>query len=222
MAFDGSIGVLGGTGPAGSGFALRYASLGHSVVIGSRDASRAIECVQSLISRYPEFEKNLSGGDNAFAAQADMVMLATPWEGTEDTIVEISRYLEAKVVITMVNALYKQGKSLNSLILPRGSVAQHIVTKLPGSKVVAAFHHAPAKELGNVDTPLDLDVLVCSDHDDARLEVIALANEIPGARGIDAGTLASAQAIESMTAVLININVKYKTRSSIKLSGIKV
>ncbi len=214
--------MLGGTGPAGSAFALRYADLGHRVTIGSRDSKRAQTLVASLTATHSQLEGRLVGADNASAASADIVVVATPWEGTEDVIDSVVEYLRGKIVVTMVNALYKRQKTLSSLILPRGSVAEHLSSMLPSSKVVGAFHHAPAKELGNISEPLDLDVLVCSDDGAACDEVVELANEIPGTRGICAGSLSSAQAIEAMTAVLINVNVKYKTRSSLKLSGLKV
>lgn len=217
-----SIGVLGGTGPAGSALAVRYASLGHKVIIGSRDSSRAKEMAASLKSRHPNIELELSGAENSLAASANLVVVATPWDAAEDTVNSLRDYLGGKIIITMVNALYRQGKSLNALVLPRGSIAQHLDAILPDARIVGAFHHAPAKELGDIESPLDLDVMVCGDAVDAVSEVVDLVNEIPGSRGIKAGNLASALAIEAMTAVLINVNLAYKTRSSIKLSGIKV
>lgn len=217
-----SIGVIGGTGPAGSSLALRFASLGYPVVIGSRDAARAQEVVREHSKRSPSAMQTLSGMDNAAAAACDVVVMATPWDGAEAAALTHGDALGGKVVVSMVNALYKQGNNMNSLVLPRGSVAQHLAACLPNSQVVGAFHHAPAKELGAFESPLPIDILVCSDFPSATARVISLIGEIPGARGVDAGNLSSALAIEAMTAVLINVNIRYKTRSSIQLSGIKV
>ena len=217
-----SIGVIGGTGPAGSSLALRFASLGYPVVIGSRDAQRAQEIVSEHTKRSPSVLQTLVGLDNAAAAACDMVVVATPWDGAEAAVLTHADALGGKVVVSMVNALYKQGKNMNSLVLPRGSVAQHLAACLPDSQIVGAFHHAPAKELGAFEARLPIDILVCSDYPTASARVISLIGEIPGARGLDAGNLSSALAIEAMTAVLINVNIRYKTRSSIQLSGIRV
>ena len=216
-----SIGVIGGTGPAGSSLAVRFASLGHAVVIGSRDAGRAAAVVAEHLGRYPAELASLSGAENAVAAECEMVVIATPWDSAEATALAHASALSGKVVISMVNALYKQGRNINALVLPRGSMAEHLGACLVSSTVVGAFHHVPAKDLGAIEDPLALDVLVCSDDPAASAKVIDLANEIPGTRGIDAGNLSAALAIEAMTAVLINVNIRYKTRTSLQLSGIR-
>ena len=216
-----SIGIIGGTGPAGSSLGLRMASLGHQVVVGSRDPERGAMVVTALKSQFDAKVETIWGDSNARAATCDIVIMATPWDGVEEMAIQHRRELAGKVVISMVNALYKQGRNMNALVLPRGSIAQHLAVCLPESTLVGAFHHAPAKELGKIDEPLGLDILVCSDDSAATTKVIALIDEIPGARGIDAGNLSAAMAIEAMTAVLINVNIRYKTRSSIRLSGIK-
>ncbi|MDA8278774.1 MAG: NADPH-dependent F420 reductase [Actinomycetota bacterium] len=216
-----TIGVLGGTGPAGVALGKRFAKIGHQVTLGSRDKSRAIEKVAEVCGEYQELQGLVVGGSNEEAASCDIVVVATPWEGAEATIRPLKASLDGKIVISMVNALLKVGPSLHPYLPPRGSVTAQIQAALPTSKVVGAFHHAPAKELGEIHHGLDCDIMVVSDHKEAREAVVALIDQIPGARGIDAGTNVSAGAIESMTAVLININIKYKTRSSIRLSGLE-
>lgn len=216
-----SIGVIGGTGPAGSSIAVRYAYLGHRVVLGSREATRAQGVVADLRERLGGAHANLEGAENAAAALCDIVVVATPWDGVEATVRPLSAALAGKVVISMANALYRDGRNMGALMLPRGSVAEHLRSAVPDARVVAAFHHVPAKELGMVGEPLHSDVLVCSDDAAAAEVVTALVEEIPGARGVLAGNLSAAAAIEAMTAVLINVNIRYKTRTSLQLSGIR-
>jgi predicted dinucleotide-binding enzyme len=87
--------------------------------------------------------------------------------------------------------------------------------------VVAAFHHLPAKELGHLGSPIDSDVLICSDDADATAKTAAIVSQIPGCRPLDAGELSNATAIEAFTAVLLQLNIRYKTRVAPKLTGIK-
>jgi predicted dinucleotide-binding enzyme len=100
-------------------------------------------------------------------------------------------------------------------------VAAHVQAAVPGCHVVAAFHHLPAKELGNLGEPIDSDVLICGDDPDAVAHVSEIVSKIPGCRPLDAGELSNATAIEAFTAVLLQLNVRYKTRVAPKLTGIK-
>jgi NADPH-dependent F420 reductase len=104
---------------------------------------------------------------------------------------------------------------------PRGSVAAHVQAAVPSCRVVAALHHLPAKELGHLGEPIDSDVLICGDDADAVRMVSEIVDEIPGCRPLDAGELSNATAIEAFTAVLLQLNVRYKTRVAPKLTGIK-
>jgi NADPH-dependent F420 reductase len=99
-------------------------------------------------------------------------------------------------------------------------VAAHVQAAIPRSSVVAAFHHLPATELGNISEPLESDVLICGDDRSAVELVIGLVNGIPGCRPLDAGELSNATAIEAFTAVLLQLNVRYRTRVAPKLTGI--
>src|SRR5947209_2480210 len=161
------VGVLGGTGPAGSGLALRLASVGVDVTIGSRSKERAAEVCDKLTAKWPGRDLPLSPGDNNMAAAADIVVVATPWDAAASTSVSVCDALDGKVVISMANALAKVGNEFEPLVPPRGSVAGHVQALVPRCKVAAAFHHLPARELAAIDHPLDADVLVCSDHPDA-------------------------------------------------------
>ncbi|MFZ9581073.1 MAG: NADPH-dependent F420 reductase [Ilumatobacteraceae bacterium] len=215
------IGILGGTGPAGSALGARLASIGYDVVIGSRSAERAAEVCHDLTEKYPQIVGLIGGGDNAAAAACEIVVIATPWDSAATTVQENSVALEGKILISMANALVRVAGEFQPLLPPRGSVAAHIQAAAPRSKVVAAFHHLPAKELGHLGEPIDSDVLICSDDRDSIRTVSEIVDRIPGCRPLDAGQLSNATAIEAFTAVLLQLNVRYKTRVAPKLTGIR-
>lgn len=214
------IGILGGTGPAGSGLGARLASIGYDVVIGSRSKYRAMETVDGLVEQWPELAEQIEAGDNASAAAADLVVIATPWDSAATTATEFADDLAGKVVVCMANALVRVGGEFQPLVPPRGSVAAHVQAAVPRCRLVAAFHHLPAKELGQLGHAIDSDVLICGDDSDAIAQVKDIVAKIPGCRPLDAGQLSNAMAIEAFTAVLLQLNVRYKTRVAPKLTGI--
>lgn len=214
------IGILGGTGPAGSALAARLAAAGFETIVGSRSKYRAMEAVDGLLERWPERELVIAAGDNAEAATADIVVIATPWDGATQTAASVEKQLRGKVVISMANALTRIGKEFQPLVPPRGSVAASVQAALPRSRVAAALHHVPAKELGDLDHPIESDVLICSDYPDATQATSDLVAKIPNMRPLDAGELSLATPIESFTAVLLQLNVRYKTRVAVKFTSI--
>ena len=215
------IGILGGTGPAGSALAARLASIGFEVVIGSRSKYRAMEARDSLTEKWPDLADKLAYGDNAGASNCDLIVIATPWDSAATTAQENEDALAGKVVISMANALVRVGHEFQPLVPPRGSVAAHVQAAVPRCRVVAAFHHLPATELGHLGEPIDSDVLICGDDAAAVRIVSDIVKLIPGCRPLDAGELSNATAIEAFTAVLLQLNVRYKTRVAPKLTGIK-
>jgi NADPH-dependent F420 reductase len=216
------IGILGGTGPAGSALAARLASIGYDVVIGSRSKYRAMEACDGLISRWPQLVERLEAGDNSAACGCDLIVIATPWDSAATTAQENEDELAGKVVVSMANALVRVGHEFQPLVPPRGSVAAHVQAAVPRCRVVAAFHHLPAKELGALGSPIDSDVLICGDDPEAIRAVSEIVEHIPGCRPLEAGELSNAMAIEAFTAVLLQLNVRYKTRVAPKLTGIKL
>ena len=215
------IGILGGTGPAGSALAARLASVGYDAVIGSRSKYRAMEARDSLVEKWPDLSPRLTYGDNAAAADCDIVVIATPWDSAATTAQENEAALAGKIVVSMANALVRVGHEFQPLVPPRGSVAAHVQAAVPRCRVVAAFHHLPATELGHIGQPIDSDVLICGDDAAAVLTMSEIVAAIPGCRPLDAGELSNATAIEAFTAVLLQLNVRYKTRVAPKLTGIK-
>ena len=215
------IGILGGTGPAGTALGARLASVGYEVVLGSRSRYRAMEARDVILARWPDRELAIDAGSNDDATEADLVVIATPWDSAATTAHEHALKLEGKVVISMANALVRVGSEFQPLVPPRGSVAAHVQAAVPHCRVVAAFHHLPATELGHLDEPIESDVLICSDEPNAIKVVSEIVSAIPGCRPLDAGELSNATAIEAFTAVLLQLNVRYRTRVAPKLTGIK-
>ena len=214
------VGILGGTGPAGSGLAARLAAAGLDVAIGSRSKDRAQEVCTALHERWSGRDLSLSAADNAAAAEAELVVIATPWEAAAATAGSVAAQLEGKVVISMANALTRMGHEFEPLVPPRGSVAAHVQSAVPASLVVAAFQHLPAKALANLDRPVESDVLIATDHEEAYEAAARLVTLIPDLRPLNAGSVANAAPIESFTAVLLQLNVRYRTRAALRLTGI--
>lgn len=221
MSGESTIGVLGGTGPAGTAVAARLASVGYRVIIGSRSADRAEEKAREIREAWPSLSLDLRGGSNHDAAACEVIVLATPWDSAATTAKEHEADLSGKVVISMANALVRVGNEFQPLVPPRGSVAAHVQVAVPRCRVVAALHHLPAKELGHLGDPIDSDVLICSDDKAALVTVSGIVEKIPGCRPLDAGELSNATAIEAFTAVLLQLNMRYKTRVAPRLNGIK-
>jgi 8-hydroxy-5-deazaflavin:NADPH oxidoreductase len=214
------VGILGGTGPAGRGVAVRLAEAGIRVTIGSRDAERAANVAADVVAGWPGLDLALDGADNAGAAGAELVILATPWDSAIPTVRSLREPLTGKVVVSMANALVKEGREMLALIPPRGSVAATVQAAVPASLVSAAFHHLPASEMENLESGLEADVLVCSDHPEATAETIALVERMRGLRPLDAGSLSQAAAIEAFTAVCITLNIRHRAHSTLRIAGL--
>jgi hypothetical protein len=215
------IGVLGGTGPAGQGIALRLAASGNDVIVGSRDAARAAGIVDGLREQWGDRVRGLRPGDNAAAAAAPVVVVATVWDAAVDTARAHADALAGKVVLVIANGMEKVGREFRPVMPEEGSVSAAVQAAVPAARVAAAFQHIPAAELEDLDHELHADVLVAADDDEARELVLALVDDMPGLRGFDAGSLANAVGIEALTAALITVNVRHKGKASVHFSGVE-
>lgn len=214
-----TIGILGGTGPAGRGVAIRLADAGCDVVLGSRDSNRAQEAAGKL---FPRGQGTVSGATNEEAALCDIVIVATPWDSAVTTVRSLKDQLAGKTVVSMVNALTREGRELVPLYPPRGSMAAQIAFSLPQSRIVGAFHHLPASTMEDQDSDLEADVVVFSDHEAERQSVAELINRMDGLRAVIAGSMSLASSIEAFTSVCISINIRYKTHSYVKMNGLEI
>jgi len=212
-----TIGILGGTGDQGKGLARRFALAGHQVIIGSRKAERAQQAADDLDEGLP-----VRGAENPRAAsEADVVIVAVPWEGHKATLESLRSELAGKIVVDCVNPLGFDKRGAFPLPVEEGSAAEQAAAVLSESRVVAAFHHVSAvllldREVGE----MDLDVLVLGDDREATDTVQALAARIPGMRGVYGGRLRNAHQIEAFTANLISMNRRYKAHAGIRITDV--
>jgi 8-hydroxy-5-deazaflavin:NADPH oxidoreductase len=212
-----NVGILGGTGPAGRGVAVRLAAGGRDVVIGSRDASRAREVAAGLASG----AGSITGAANDDAARCAVVVVATPFDSTLATVRALRDELAGKVVISMVNALTRVGKEMVPLYPGRGSMAAEVAAVLPESRVVGAFHHLPADQMADLSSDLAADVAVVGDDPAARAAVVELVDSMPGLRAREVGSLSLAGAVEAFTAVCITLNVRHRAHTYVVFEGLE-
>lgn len=210
-----TIGVLGGTGPLGKGLARRWCAAGLRVVIGSRARERAEAVAEEL-------GQSAAGEDNHTCAErADVLVVAVPWDGHAALLESVADAVEGKLVVDVVNPLGFDKRGPYRLDVAEGSAAEQAQTLLPDARVTAAFHHVSAVLLNDPEvSDIGMDVLVLGeDRDDTDL-VRALADAVPGMRGVYGGRLRNAGQVEALTANLIAINRRYKTHAGITVTGI--
>lgn len=217
-----TIAILGGTGDQGRGLARRLAAAGHHVVLGSRAAERAQAAAVELGGTLPPGAGVIAGAANAEAAAgAGIVIVAVPWEGHRELLAALAGTLAGKVVVDCVNPIGFDKLGAYALTVPEGSAAEQAAAVLPASRVVAAFHHVSAVLLLDPDVlAVDTDVLVLGDDREATDLVAALADSMPGMRGVYAGRLRSAHQVEALTANLISVNRRHKTHSGLRVTGV--
>lgn len=215
-----TVGVLGGTGAQGKGLALRWAKAGLKVVIGSRAAERAEKSADEL--RELAGVDHVTGADNqGCAEQADIVLVAVPWDGHAELVASLREALVGKIVIDCVNPLGFDKQGPFALAVEEGSAAQQTAALLPESRVTAAFHHVSAVSLADLSIEsVDMDVLVLGDDREATDVVRELAETVPGFRGVFGGRLRNAHQVEAFTANLIAINRRYKAHAGLKITDI--
>src|ERR1700733_7174814 len=219
------IGIIGGTGPAGMGLALRWARAGEVVIIGSRDGQRAQQAAAS-IQRNAGPQASVTGMENsAVCAAADVLMLTVPFEGQATLLKQLKPAItEGSILIdaTVPLAAAVGGRPSRPLGVWQGSAAQQTAELAPkGVSVVAAFHNVSAEVLNSEnDEDVDCDVIVCSDDPNATQVVMELAAKIRRVRAIDGGKLENARIVEQITALLIGLNIRHKGHGGIRITGL--
>ncbi|MDQ3671307.1 MAG: NAD(P)-binding domain-containing protein [Actinomycetota bacterium] len=203
------IAIVGGTGPFGSALATRLRETGHNVVLGSRDAARAAAAADDL---------GVEGATNENAVNgADLVVLATKADGALDTARELRDAIGSTPVLSVASEL----RFAPSGVLPTpeaSSLAERIQAELE-APVLAGLHSLAASTLGSTEPP-DEDAFVCGDDPDAKSLVLEVADGLTAGRALDAGPLASARALEGMTAVIVNLNKRYRGHAGIRVTGL--
>lgn len=212
-----TVGILGGTGDQGRGLGRRLAMAGNRVIIGSRDAGRAVAAAATIGS-----PPQVTGAANQDAARdADLVIAAIPWEGHAALLERLAGPLEGKIVVDCVNPMLFDSRGAYPVPVPEGSAAQQAAAVLPASTVVGAFHHVSATVLLDPEiTDLAQDVLVLGDDRHATDLVQALAERMPGVRGVYAGRLRNCGQVEALTCNLVSVNRRYKAHAGLRITDI--
>jgi NADPH-dependent F420 reductase len=220
-----TIAVIGGTGPAGTGLALRWARAGETVIIGSRDAARAQQTAETIRERAGA-NAQVSGMENSAAcAASDLLVLTVPFEGQAALLKQLKPAIRPGSVMidaTVPLAASVGGRASRTIGVWQGSAAQQTAELVPkGVSVVAAFQNVSAEVLnGSNNEDVDCDVVVCSDDPNATQVAMELAAKIAGVRAIDGGKLENARIVEQITALLIGFNIRHKGHGGIRVTGL--
>jgi NADPH-dependent F420 reductase len=220
-----AIAIIGGTGPAGAGLALRWARAGENVIIGSRDAARAQQTAETIRKRVGA-NAQVSGLENSAAcAASDLLVLTVPFEGQAALLKLLKPAIRPGSVLidaTVPLAASVGGRASRTLGVWQGSAAQQTAELAPkGVSVVAAFQNISAEVL-NGDEDVDCDVIVCSDDPNAAQVAMELAVKIARVRAIDGGKLENARIVEQITALLIGLNIRHKGHGGIRITGLPI
>ncbi len=211
-----NVGIVGGTGPAGAGLAVRLAAAGIDVHLGSRDEARAQSTAESLNERW-SLTAPIVGVTNVAACHRDVVVLATSAESIVETAATLADELDGRIVVCMANLLVRTKRSFEAVLPPEGSVAKAVQAAAPTANVVAAFQNLPAAALADLERELRADVLICGDDKDAVATVMAITSTVAGLDPIDAGALVNAAGVEALTAILLNVNRSMHGEFSVRL-----
>jgi NADPH-dependent F420 reductase len=218
------IAIIGGAGELGFGLALRWAKAGEDVTIGSREAARAEEAAARIRSAVPAAK--IAGLDNVQAASAaTLVVLAVPFAAQAGIVKAIKPALKTAILVDASVPLAAEvgGRPTRMLGVWEGSAAQQAAGLVPGVSVVSAFHNLSAEMLHDLGMNLDCDILICGDDAAAKERVSALVKLIPGLRPLDAGPLEMSRVVESITALMISLNRRYKTHhGGIRITGLPI
>jgi NADPH-dependent F420 reductase len=215
--------IVGGTGALGFGLALRLATAGEEVVIGSRDAGRAQEAAGRIRERVSN--ARVAGMENADAAKlGEVVFLTVPFRAQSENLTNLKDVLRPGQILvdaTVPLAAAVSGKATRLLGVPQGSAAEQAQEMVPeGVTVVSALHSVDAATLGDLQNQLDQDVLICGERKADKLAVARLIGLIPGLRPVNAGALEQARFAEALTPLLIAINIRNKSHAGVKLTGL--
>ena len=218
-----TIAVIGGTGPAGTGLALRFVRAGEKVIIGSRDAARAQQAAERIRQRVGP-QAQVSGIENSAACAAvDLLVLTVPFEGQAELLKQLKSAIRPGSILidaTVPLAASVGGRATRTLGVWQGSAAQQTAELVPkGVSVVGAFHNVSADVL-NGDEDVDCDVIVCSDDAAATQIAMELAAKIPRIRAIDGGKLENVRIVEQITALLIGLNIRHKGHGGVRITGL--
>jgi hypothetical protein len=218
------VAIIGASGALGFGLAVRLARAGVTIAIGSREASRAEEAAGRARETIPG--ASCSGHENAEAAtKAPIVILSVPFRNHSETLTNLKDVLQPGQLLidaTVPLAAAVSGKATRMLGVWQGSAAQQAAEMAPeGVRVVSALHTISAASLSDLEHPLEQDVLLCGDKRADKAEAAQLIERIDGLRCVDTGRLEMSRITESLTALLIGVNSRYKVHAGVRLTGLE-
>jgi hypothetical protein len=217
----GGVGIIGGTGPMGRGLAARMGMAGIAVLLGSRDPQRAEEAAATIRGRLGEGAGLLQGGSNSeAAAYGELALLTVPYEAGSSLLAQLDELLQGRVLVSTAAPMEFCDGVAQPVHPEAGSAALEVTRICRGALVVGAFHTVSAPLLGRLDSQLDEDVIVTSDHADAKELVIRLVEALPGLRPVDGGGLANASFSEGLTPFLIRLNRLHHAHTGIRITGL--
>lgn len=215
------IGIIGGTGPLGRGLAGRLAAAGCTVRLGSRDAARGRSVAAEVAADLDATGRpagEVVGTDNLGAAEAPVVVVAVPFDGLDEALTPLRDRLGGRVVVSAVNPLAFDEQGPWSEPVAEGSAAAAVAARLPDARMTAAFHTLSGVRLRRLAEPMDDDVPVFGDDQDAVATVVALADRLEGCRGVAAGPLRLVRALEELTPVLVEVNRRNRSHVGIRFT----
>ena len=216
LALPEPVSIIGASGALGFGLAVRLARTGCAVTLGSRDAQRAEQTAARVREAVPG--SDVAGLANAeAAARNELVILCVPFRNQAETLHPGQLVVDCTVPLAAAIG----GKAIRTVGVWQGSAAQQAQEMVPeGVTVLSALHTVSAALLRDLDHPLGEDVLVCGDRRADKRRVAAVIDAIDGLRCVDAGRLEMARIVESMTALMIAVNARYKTHAGVRLTGL--
>lgn len=214
--------IIGGTGALGYGLAVRWTQAGEQIVIGSRKAERAAEAADRVRAVFADAE--VEGLENAEAvSRGPIVFLTVPFRAQSETLTNLNEALQAGQILvdcTVPTAAAISGKASRTIGVWQGSAAQQAAEMVPeGVTVISALHTVSAPALAEGD-PLEEDILICGDRKADKARVAELVERIEGLRAVNAGALEMARIAETLSPLLIAINVRYKSRAGLRITGL--
>ncbi len=223
------IAIIGGTGDQGKGLALRWARAGFEIVIGSRDPERASAAsaeMRAILKASGAGNIVLDGATNAeAAATASVIVLTIPFAAHASTLKEIRGKIRPAALIVDVTVPLETavgGRPTRVLGVWAGSAAEQCRELAPeDTQVVSAFQNVSASALADLEREVECDVIVCGDDREAKQRVRPLVAAVPGCRYVDGGPLANSRTVEALTALLIGFNIRYKTHTGLRITGVE-
>lgn len=208
---------VGGTGPAGIGLAARLARAGHDVAIGSRASDRAAAAADEVRALAPG-GSIAHGTNDDVVGDAEVVFLTVPPDAQGKSVEALAAALAGKVVVSLANPLRVEGGRVSYEPPPAGSLAEEAARAAPGARVVSMFQEIHVGRWRRAK-PIDSDTVVCGDDDDAKRVAMRLATDA-GVRPVDGGGLANSRFVEGFVVVLVDINLRYRASTSLRITGL--